>query len=99
MPAPAGERQLLLAALAVQMGFVNHEQMAEAMKAWAADRSRPLADVLSERGALNTGDRAALEGLVDRHLARHGGDPAESLLSLSLPPATPDAIDTTDVRP
>jgi serine/threonine-protein kinase len=51
--------------------------------AWVADRSRPIGQVLMERGALDPGRHALVEALVREHLKRHGDDPEKSQASLS----------------
>ena len=43
-----------------------------------------LSEILVKNGALDPADRAVLESLVERHIARHGGDPEKSLSSLEL---------------
>jgi hypothetical protein len=49
-------------------------QLAEACFAWGGRKDNPLADLLLERGWLSAGDRADVEKLLARKLAKHGGD-------------------------
>jgi serine/threonine-protein kinase len=82
----SANRNLLYGILALQMDFVTRDQLVAAMQAWVLDKDRSLGQVLAGQGVLADEDRAALDVLVQRHLARHGHDPARSLAAL---PATP----------
>ncbi len=79
----ASDRNLLFGILAVQMDFVSRDDLIAAMNAWVLEKGRGLGEILVERGAMEAGERALLEPMVDRHVARHGGDPERSLASLS----------------
>lgn len=81
--APASDRNLLFGILALQNDFVSRDQLVEAMNAWVLAKHRSLGDLLRERGALGAGEFGLIEALVNRQLARHGGDVEKSLLSLS----------------
>src|SRR5205823_9759904 len=80
-------RNLLYGILALQMDFLSREQLIAGMQAWALNKDQSLARILLAQGVLAEEDRAALDVLVERHLARHGHDAARSLAAL---PATPD---------
>src|SRR4051812_20166608 len=58
---PHADRNLLLGVLALQAGLIDPAQLAEVCPAWAAERARPLAELLVERGWLSPADRARLE--------------------------------------
>ncbi|MBI1916973.1 MAG: serine/threonine protein kinase [Planctomycetes bacterium] len=77
------DRNLLFGILALQMDFITRDQLVEAMNAWVLAKQRPLGDLLVERGALASEDHALLAPMVERHIAKHGGDPAKSLAVLS----------------
>jgi eukaryotic-like serine/threonine-protein kinase len=77
------ERDLLFGLLALQIGLIDQGQLVAAFQAWTRDKARPLADQLAGRGDLDPEDRQAVEGLVARHLNRHG-DAAQSLASLDI---------------
>ncbi len=77
------ERHLLLGLLAFQNGFITQAQLLVAFGTWVSDKSRGLADYLTEQKALSTDVVTALERMVDLHLVRFGGDPEKSLASLS----------------
>ncbi|WP_435011327.1 tetratricopeptide repeat protein [Tundrisphaera lichenicola] len=83
MPHPA-DQNLLLGVLALQMEFISSDALLDAMKAWTFEKGRSIAEILVERGELDPADRDALRPILDRHLARHGGDPARSIAALDL---------------
>ncbi len=64
---------LLFGLLALQNGLIDQHGLVGALKAWALDKGRSLAEHLVGRGNLDAADRAALEALAARHLGRHGG--------------------------
>jgi serine/threonine-protein kinase len=72
---------LILAALALQLNFLDRDTLYAALNAWAQDRSRPLGQVLVQQGALAAEDHLLLEALVRKHLQRPAGDPQKSLAS------------------
>jgi eukaryotic-like serine/threonine-protein kinase len=74
------DRHLLFGLLALQNGLIDQGQLVAAFQAWTRDRARSLADHLVARGDLDLADRAAVEALVARHLAKHGGDAHASLV-------------------
>jgi serine/threonine protein kinase len=79
------DRGLLLGLLALQNNFVDRDALLSAFTAWVADKTRPLSEILRERGALDADTYALLEALVRKHLDLHGGDPERSLAALSTP--------------
>ncbi len=83
MPLTTADRNLLYGLLALQMDFVSKDQLIEAMQAWALEKGTPLEQILQDRGHLTTEDHAALEHLLERHLARHGGSTEQSISTLS----------------
>jgi formylglycine-generating enzyme required for sulfatase activity len=101
MPDATADRNLLFGVLTLQMDFISRDELIAAMNAWVLDKGRPLGQVLIDRGALNAADRAWLEAGVERHLARHGNDPQQSLAALSSGnPLGPDLrpISDTDLQ-
>ncbi len=68
---------------ALQMDFINRDQLVAALNAGAIDRSRSVAQILREQGALDAADCAILENVVARHLAKYGGDAEKSLAALA----------------
>ncbi len=83
MPARDADRNLLLGINALQNDFITREALIAAMNAWAPEKHRTIGEILVERGDLAPADRALLEQLLDRHVARHGGDAVASLAALS----------------
>jgi serine/threonine protein kinase len=83
MSQPAADRNLLFGILALQMDFIRRDDLIAAMHAWVLDKAKPLGQILVERGALDNDNRAWLEAGVERHLARHGQDPQQSLAAVS----------------
>ena len=68
------EANLLFGILAMQVGLIDQADLLDAFRRWSRDKSRPLAEVLVERGGLTVEDRLTLEGLVRRHVEKHGGN-------------------------
>jgi serine/threonine protein kinase/Tfp pilus assembly protein PilF len=82
-PAHQAGFNMLFGVLALQNNFIGRDDLLTAFTAWVADKARPLAQILVERGSLDGTRRALLEALVDEHLKQHGGDPAASLGSVN----------------
>ena len=82
MSGPSSDRNLLLGILALQMDFISRDALIEAMHDWTLDKSRSLSEILVRQGALEAAERSARESLVERHIARHGGDTEKSLSTL-----------------
>ena len=78
----ATERHLLFAVLAFENELIDLVQLTSACRTWAEDKSQPLADLLIARGWLTNDDRAFVEKLVDRKLAKHQHDPRVTLNSI-----------------
>ena len=68
------ERNLLFGILALQNGLIDQPDLIAAFQCWSKERSRPMARIMVERGALTEDDRAMLEGLVLRHVQKHDHD-------------------------
>src|SRR4051812_46858410 len=92
MPRPDADRNLLFGILALQMDFITRDGLIGAMAAWVMEKHRPLGEILVERGDLDPSDRAAIDPMIARHLARHGGDPAASLAALGSIDSTASAL-------
>jgi serine/threonine-protein kinase len=76
-------RNLLFGILALQNNFIGRDDLLAAFASWVADKSRPLAQLLVDRGTLDVSRRALLEALVAEHLKQHGGDTEASLAAVS----------------
>jgi serine/threonine-protein kinase len=77
------DRNLLFGVLALQTDLLTAVQFAEACSAWAGRKDTPLADLLVERGWLSPSDRADVDKLLARKLARHGGDARAGLAEVT----------------
>jgi serine/threonine protein kinase/WD40 repeat protein len=77
------EQNLLVGFLALSLNFISREQFLAGMNAWVGEKSRPLADILAEQGALAGDVRPLLDALVAKHLSMHGNEPRNSLAALS----------------
>src|SRR5277367_6479324 len=97
----SSDRNLLLGIVALQMDFISRDELIAAMHDWTLDKARSLSEILVKNGALDPADRAVLESLVERHIARHGGDPEKSLSSIELivpSRSTLESLDDPDIR-
>jgi hypothetical protein len=96
MPAPADvPRDLLFGLLALQTGLIDQAALSAAFAARDPDKTRPVGEVLVEQKALDPTARAALEGLIDAHVAAHGGT-QRSLAALSVGASTVEQLARLD---
>src|SRR5436190_1191418 len=79
---PSADRNLLFGLLALQMDLLTREQLLDGFQLWMLQKDTPISAVLRQRGALQAEDVEAVEVLVRRRLARHGGDVQASLAGL-----------------
>ncbi len=70
----ATEQHLLFAVLAYECELLDLSQLTATCRAWAADKSKPLADLLVQRGWITAADREFLDKQVARKLAKHQHD-------------------------
>src|SRR4051812_13753999 len=87
------DRNLLFGILALQLDFINRDDLLRAMQAWVLDKPNHLGQVLVEQGALSREWHALLEALVREHLRRHGNDPQKSLAAVSPPASAREALE------
>jgi tetratricopeptide (TPR) repeat protein/tRNA A-37 threonylcarbamoyl transferase component Bud32 len=76
------DRNLLAGILALQMDFIDREQLVAAMNAWVLDKQQPLEQFLVKQGAIDQETHGLISALVTRHLKQHGEDAGKSLASL-----------------
>jgi len=74
---------LLFGLLALQNNFIDREGLLAAFNVWVADKSRPIGQILVNRGLLKHDRLALLEPLVQEHLKQNGDDAERSLAMLS----------------
>ena len=82
-PHEQSDHNLLLGILAYQNAFITREGLFAAMQAWLYDKSKPLAEIMQNQGALDGEERLLLEALVRKHLKQNGDDPQKSLQAVS----------------
>ena len=80
---PTADRNLLFGILALQMDFISRDALVGAMHAWVLDKAKPMGQILREQGQLAEDEHALLDGLVRKHLEKHGNEPQRSLAALS----------------
>ncbi|MGI9428043.1 MAG: protein kinase domain-containing protein [Bythopirellula sp.] len=80
------DNNLLVGNLALQMDFIDREQLIAAMHAWMSEKSKPLADILVEQAALSPDTHELLMALVKKHVELHAGDPSQSLATIDFSP-------------
>jgi serine/threonine-protein kinase len=69
--------------LALQAELIDARRFAEACTAWSARKETSLADLLVERGWLTPEDCADVNKILNRKLARHGGDARAGLAEVT----------------
>lgn len=67
-------RDLLLAMIALERGWVDGRRLREAFEAWKSSPDRAMGEVLASQGAVDVRGRVVLESLVDEHRSRDGDD-------------------------
>jgi WD40 repeat protein len=79
----SSDRNMLLGIFALQMDFINREQLLSAMTAWVMRKSTPLEEILQEFKALTQDTVLLLQALVAKHLELHGNSAQQSLQAIS----------------
>jgi hypothetical protein len=77
-------RDLLFGRLALRTGFIDQETLDNALGRQQTDPTQSLAKILVQSGSISEDDRQAIDHLCQRHVAKHGDDPRQSLDSLSM---------------
>ena len=77
------DRNLLLGILALQMDFINRDQLIAAMNTWTVEKNKPLDEILLAQNSLQTDTHRLLTALVEKHLELHSNDPQRSLAAVS----------------
>src|SRR5438552_3426336 len=88
----AADRNLLFGILALQMDFIDRDQLVAAMGAWVLDKTQALGDILVAQGALNSKRLTLLDTLVEEHLSEHDNDPEKSLAAVDAAGAARSAL-------
>ncbi len=79
----SSDRNMLVGILALQMDFIDREQLLVAMNAWVMRKAVALEEILLELKALTPDTVALLQALVAKHLELHGNNAQHSLRALS----------------
>ena len=79
----AADRNLLFGILAIQNDFITSDALVDSMNTWVLNKSRPIEEILVERGALDPAARDALEPMLAYQIGCHEGDASRSLGALS----------------
>ena len=66
------ERNLLIGMVALEMEFINRDQLIAAMQLWVLDKNRALGQILLDHENLSTEEHAVLNAVVDKHFERRG---------------------------
>jgi hypothetical protein len=86
------QRDMIVGLLALQNGLIDQDQLVSAFRSWTRNRSRAIAELLVEQGALDAEERALLEGLAETHQKRHAGDAGRSLAALHAGRSTRESL-------
>ncbi len=92
MPAATSDLNLLFGMMALQLDFINKEQLITGMQAWVNCKTKSLGRTLVEQGVLAPDRHQLLNTLVKKHLETHGNDPQQSLAALNVNVAARDAL-------
>lgn len=76
---PNADENLLFGMLALQMDFINNDQLVAALKEWNQDRSTRLDVILQRQHALTAQQSDVIHRLKVRNLELHGGSVEKSL--------------------
>jgi len=79
----AADQNLLYGLLALQADLITRDQFVEACQEWAEGGEISFPRLLVQRGWLKPEDRREVERLVERKIARHGGDVRACLSELA----------------
>jgi len=73
------DKNLLFGVIALQSDLIDTRQFVDACALWSSRKSMSLAEVLIQQGWLNDEDREHVEYLLQRRIAKQGGDVRQSL--------------------
>ena len=68
---------LLFGLLALQTGLIDQTTLITAIRICTEAKTKSLADILDEQGAIDVEGKALIQTLASRHLGTHGGDVQE----------------------
>jgi len=79
MSEPNADRNMLFGVMALEMEYINRDQLVAAVNEWMLDKSQTLADLLARQGLLTDKRRQLLDILVKDHMQQRDGDTGETL--------------------
>jgi tRNA A-37 threonylcarbamoyl transferase component Bud32 len=82
MSKSSADQNLLFGVLALELDFIDRDQLIQAMRGWVVEKSKSLGQLFVERGELTATRHELLQALVAEHLQQHGDDTNASLASL-----------------
>jgi len=88
----AADRNLLFGILALQLDFLDRDELVAAMNTWLLDKEKALGQILVERGALSDQYRQLLDSLVQVHVRKHGNDSRRSLEAVAAHSTVTEAL-------
>ncbi len=65
------DRNLLTGMIALQLEFINRDELLVALRKWVSDKEQSLAQILRDQQQISADEHAQLEALVGEHLQRH----------------------------
>ena len=86
------DRNLLFGILALQLDFLDRDELVAAMNAWLQDKQKQLGQILVDRGTLSDHYRQLLDSLVAVHLRKHGNDSRRSLEAVAAHSTVTEAL-------
>lgn len=81
------DRELYVTLLAWRAGFLARTELIDVLEAWSVAKARPVSQILVDRGALTSTDRALLEALADRYAEKWGGEVGSPSPAFEIDPA------------
>ena len=95
------DRKLLYGIIALEIGEIDHNQFAQAVRVFTQDKGRSIGEILVEQSAISEQTLKKLAPLVDARVAFHDGDERQSIESFSMTKETGkliEGIDDDEVR-
>src|SRR5688572_17856338 len=83
MPSSVADRNLLYGIFALQLDFINHQQLFDALRAWVLRKQESLGVILQEQHALTPEMGKTVRTRVERHLQQHGDEALQFLTGIS----------------
>ncbi len=69
--APSFDQNLLFGIIAMRSGFIDSDAFVGALNAWTTDKSKPVGQILRERGALSYERRIMVQASLEEQLEKH----------------------------